>query len=48
MKGTNNIGKIQEFLLQYFSFGISGVKTRLSATFDDLTLYICVDSLFCS
>jgi len=44
MNGTNNSGKIQDFFLQYFSFGISGVKKRISVTFDDLTLYICMYS----
>jgi hypothetical protein len=46
MHGINNSRKIQEFLLQCFSFGISGVKKRISATFDDLTLYIYMDSPF--
>ena len=40
------VGKYRHFFSSILRFGISGVKIRISTSFDELTLYVCMDSPF--
>jgi hypothetical protein len=44
MHGINNSGKIQAFFSTILVWVLGVLKKRISAPFDDLTLYVCMDS----